>query len=172
RDVQPGRRLDLAPGGRERSRQRQDQADLQRVGRPGEWRRRRRCCSDCKACQKTAPRGNESTAHGHPPRVGHSWNKLISKQLGAAAPKAANHSALSTLGAYGVDRRSEFAIDNSARLTTPSRSVINGMGSQTKGGWSMSARTKPPFRADHVGSFLRPPELLNARERRRKGEIT
>ena len=25
-------------------------------------------------------------------------------------------------------------------------------------------RTKPPFRADHVGSLLRPPELLNARE--------
>jgi len=36
----------------------------------------------------------------------------------------------------------------------------------------MSARSKPPFRADHVGSFLRPPELLDARERRRKGEIT
>ena len=29
----------------------------------------------------------------------------------------------------------------------------------------MSARTTPPFRADHVGSLLRPPELLAARER-------
>ena len=28
----------------------------------------------------------------------------------------------------------------------------------------MTARTKPPFRADHVGSLLRPPELLKARE--------
>jgi 5-methyltetrahydropteroyltriglutamate--homocysteine methyltransferase len=28
----------------------------------------------------------------------------------------------------------------------------------------MAARTKPPFRADHVGSLLRPPELLRARE--------
>ena len=28
----------------------------------------------------------------------------------------------------------------------------------------MSARTRPPFRADHVGSLLRPPELLRARE--------
>jgi 5-methyltetrahydropteroyltriglutamate--homocysteine methyltransferase len=36
----------------------------------------------------------------------------------------------------------------------------------------MSARTTPPFRADHVGSFLRPRELLDARERHRKGEIT
>jgi len=36
----------------------------------------------------------------------------------------------------------------------------------------MSARTTPPFRADHVGSFLRPLELLDAREKRRKGEIT
>ena len=35
----------------------------------------------------------------------------------------------------------------------------------------MTQRTKPPFRADHVGSFLRPKELLDARERLRKGEI-
>jgi 5-methyltetrahydropteroyltriglutamate--homocysteine methyltransferase len=35
----------------------------------------------------------------------------------------------------------------------------------------MTQRTKPPFRADHVGSFLRPIELLEARERRQKGEI-
>jgi 5-methyltetrahydropteroyltriglutamate--homocysteine methyltransferase len=35
----------------------------------------------------------------------------------------------------------------------------------------MTARTAPPFRADHVGSFLRPPELLQARERFRNGEI-
>ena len=26
----------------------------------------------------------------------------------------------------------------------------------------MTARTRPPFRADHVGSLLRPPELLQA----------
>lgn len=36
----------------------------------------------------------------------------------------------------------------------------------------MAQRTIPPFRADHVGSFLRPPELLAARERYRKGEIS
>jgi 5-methyltetrahydropteroyltriglutamate--homocysteine methyltransferase len=30
----------------------------------------------------------------------------------------------------------------------------------------------PPFRADHVGSFLRPKFLLDARERRARGEIT
>ena len=28
----------------------------------------------------------------------------------------------------------------------------------------MTARTTPPFRADHVGSFLRPSYLLEARE--------
>ena len=28
----------------------------------------------------------------------------------------------------------------------------------------MAARTIPPYRADHVGSLLRPPELLQARE--------
>ena len=36
----------------------------------------------------------------------------------------------------------------------------------------MTARTTPPFRADHVGSFLRPGYLLQARERRALGEIT
>jgi 5-methyltetrahydropteroyltriglutamate--homocysteine methyltransferase len=36
----------------------------------------------------------------------------------------------------------------------------------------MSKRTKPPFRADHVGSLLRPVALKKAREQRAKGEIT
>jgi 5-methyltetrahydropteroyltriglutamate--homocysteine methyltransferase len=35
----------------------------------------------------------------------------------------------------------------------------------------MAARTTPPFRADHVGSLLRPPELLRAREDRAAGRI-
>jgi 5-methyltetrahydropteroyltriglutamate--homocysteine methyltransferase len=33
-------------------------------------------------------------------------------------------------------------------------------------------RTKPPFRADHVGSFLRPAALKEARAKREKGAIT
>src|ERR687889_2320226 len=33
-------------------------------------------------------------------------------------------------------------------------------------------RTKPPFRADHVGSLLRPPELLKAREDFADGHIS
>jgi len=36
----------------------------------------------------------------------------------------------------------------------------------------MTARTSPPFRADHVGSFLRPKFLLDAREQKARGEIT
>ena len=36
----------------------------------------------------------------------------------------------------------------------------------------MSVRTKPPFRADHVGSLLRPKVLKDARAQREKGEIT
>jgi 5-methyltetrahydropteroyltriglutamate--homocysteine methyltransferase len=36
----------------------------------------------------------------------------------------------------------------------------------------MTRRNTPPFRADHVGSFLRPKYLLEAREQRAKGEIT
>jgi 5-methyltetrahydropteroyltriglutamate--homocysteine methyltransferase len=35
----------------------------------------------------------------------------------------------------------------------------------------MCARTSPPFRADHVGSLLRPPELLQAREDFQEGRI-
>jgi 5-methyltetrahydropteroyltriglutamate--homocysteine methyltransferase len=33
-------------------------------------------------------------------------------------------------------------------------------------------RTTPPFRADHVGSLLRPPELLRAREDFAAGRVT
>ncbi|MGH3732582.1 MAG: 5-methyltetrahydropteroyltriglutamate--homocysteine S-methyltransferase [Acidimicrobiales bacterium] len=35
----------------------------------------------------------------------------------------------------------------------------------------MSIRTNPPFRADHVGSLLRPPELLDARRAHAAGKI-
>ena len=35
----------------------------------------------------------------------------------------------------------------------------------------MAARDTPPFRADHVGSLLRPPELLRAREDHQAGRI-
>ena len=35
----------------------------------------------------------------------------------------------------------------------------------------MAARTFPPFRADHVGSLLRPPALLDARARHRAGDL-
>jgi 5-methyltetrahydropteroyltriglutamate--homocysteine methyltransferase len=36
----------------------------------------------------------------------------------------------------------------------------------------MSPRTVPPFRADHVGSFLRPKALLEAREQQQQGKIS
>lgn len=36
----------------------------------------------------------------------------------------------------------------------------------------MTTRKSPPFRADHVGSFLRPQALLDARERTRKGDLS
>ena len=36
----------------------------------------------------------------------------------------------------------------------------------------MAATPKPPFRADHVGSLLRPPALHEARAKAQKGEIT
>src|SRR5579885_1955830 len=36
----------------------------------------------------------------------------------------------------------------------------------------MAARTKPPFRADHVGSLLRPKKLLQAREEHKAGKLS
>src|SRR6185312_2379320 len=36
----------------------------------------------------------------------------------------------------------------------------------------MDRQTVPPFRADHVGSLLRPPELLKARADRQAGHIS
>ena len=44
-------------------------------------------------------------------------------------------------------------------------------GSQGSKG-SMSCRTSPPFRADHVGSLLRPPRLHRARDDFAAGRIT
>ena len=36
----------------------------------------------------------------------------------------------------------------------------------------MTARATPPFRADHVGSLLRPPSLLSARDAHAAGTLT
>ena len=36
----------------------------------------------------------------------------------------------------------------------------------------MSQRTIPPFRADHVGSLLRPPDLADARRRWQAGDMS
>jgi 5-methyltetrahydropteroyltriglutamate--homocysteine methyltransferase len=44
-------------------------------------------------------------------------------------------------------------------------------GDRREGNNKMTQRTKPPFRADHVGSLLRPAALKQAREKRAKGEI-
>src|SRR5207253_4725926 len=38
--------------------------------------------------------------------------------------------------------------------------------------WTMLERTKPPFRADQVGSLIRPPSLVAARQAAERGEIT
>ena len=36
----------------------------------------------------------------------------------------------------------------------------------------MTQRTTPPFRADHVGSLLRPAELAEARAKAKRGELS
>ena len=37
---------------------------------------------------------------------------------------------------------------------------------------SLGLRSKPPFRADHVGSLLRPPELRQARQDWKDGKLS
>jgi methionine synthase II (cobalamin-independent) len=49
-----------------------------------------------------------------------------------------------------------------------SRPSLRSAGTTTE---AMTQRTVPPFRADHVGSLLRPAALKQVRERRAKGEI-
>ena len=36
----------------------------------------------------------------------------------------------------------------------------------------MAHRKKPPFRGDHIGSFLRPERLLESRQKMKIGEIS
>jgi 5-methyltetrahydropteroyltriglutamate--homocysteine methyltransferase len=43
---------------------------------------------------------------------------------------------------------------------------------QTANGIDVGPRSSPPFRADHVGSLLRPPELLKAREEFQGGRVS
>ena len=43
---------------------------------------------------------------------------------------------------------------------------------QTENSITTGRRSTPPFRADHVGSLLRPPELLQAREEFAAGRLT
>src|SRR3954470_1978344 len=52
------------------------------------------------------------------------------------------------------------------------RPIAHVCASRTGGSLAvMSLRTTPPFRADHVGSLLRPPELLQARDGFKEGRI-
>ena len=57
------------------------------------------------------------------------------------------------------------ATSGSGRSTTASRTGRVGTSED------MAVRALPPFRADHVGSLLRPPDLLDARARHQAGEL-
>src|SRR5262249_9463146 len=52
----------------------------------------------------------------------------------------------------------------------PTRSGLRGNATEDEKGTRMK-RSKPPFRADHVGSLLRPAPLKAARAKRAKGEL-
>jgi 5-methyltetrahydropteroyltriglutamate--homocysteine methyltransferase len=49
--------------------------------------------------------------------------------------------------------------------------IVDGEDEITDRGGQIPARDKPPFRADHVGSLLRPPDLARARAAYKAGEI-
>src|SRR4029453_3044765 len=57
-----------------------------------------------------------------------------------------------------------------ARLLSLSRTGIDRITPSTVAA-PVGARATPPFRADHVGSFLRPKFLLDAREQYKAGAI-
>ncbi len=61
-----------------------------------------------------------------------------------------------------------ITITNTDYGSPPSR----GRQQEEKKKFAMTLRTEPPFRADHVGSLLRPAPLKQARAQREKGEIT
>jgi 5-methyltetrahydropteroyltriglutamate--homocysteine methyltransferase len=52
------------------------------------------------------------------------------------------------------------------------RMFFSPRGGHARGGTLMSHRTEPPFRADQVGSLLRPPELIAARDAATAGAIS
>jgi len=73
------------------------------------------------------------------------------------------------------------------RHSTPYGVLAQRLPLETSGGWATPkpckmqpaareavtvSRVNPPFRADHVGSLLRPQRLKEARERCQKGDIT
>jgi 5-methyltetrahydropteroyltriglutamate--homocysteine methyltransferase len=59
---------------------------------------------------------------------------------------------------------------SASKVTTQPRSSISDP-TRPRGGTTISTRTKPPFRADHVGSLLRPTRLLQARDDLAAGRI-
>src|SRR5262249_13000873 len=60
-----------------------------------------------------------------------------------------------------------------ARSARPARSRSRRRSVVERRVFDMSAATlTPPFKADQVGSLLRPPNLLEAREKRKRGELT
>jgi len=58
-----------------------------------------------------------------------------------------------------------------AETTSGSTACERGINDRDRDGDESGARTKPPFRADHVGSLLRPPALLRARDDFAAGRI-
>src|SRR4029079_3362295 len=56
------------------------------------------------------------------------------------------------------------------RPLSSSRALFHAASSHS--GDRMTTRTAPPFRADHVGSFLRTKRLLEARDRHQRGDLS
>jgi len=70
-------------------------------------------------------------------------------------------------GAHRVRRRGQ-----APSVVVPDPRAPGALGFRPPRRDDMTTRTTPPFRADHVGSFLRPPYLLDARSKKAAGEIS
>ncbi len=112
--------------------------------------------------------------HGRLPRQRHAARRALDRERGQSRDRAlrvpgAHHPhrlvrAAAPLGDAGARRRGRLPCRRAA-----SRALMrSGKSREDK----MAERTRPPFRAEHVGSLLRPPQVMRARDDFAAGRIT
>src|SRR5262245_59040150 len=122
------------------------------------------------------------SAERHPHRGGRRWNRTIFGTIDAAAGRVASslgssrRRALPPFGAPPCRRNGRDRVDAATprdyRLYANVRRRPGVPPSSERKEESMPAKRHPPFRADHVGSLLRPTELKTALEGHQQGKVS